>query len=53
MSEEGAKDHTLIDPIITKPLFSQPSISPVHVNNIATQLNWLKPGRALLFRCDY
>jgi hypothetical protein len=39
-------------PITTKPLLSQSSISPVHVNNIATQLFRLKQGRAAVFRYD-
>jgi len=47
------KDHTLICPVITKPLFSQPSFGPVYVNNVAPQLIGLKPGRMAVFRCDY
>ena len=47
------KDHTLICPVITKPLFSQPSCGPVYMNNVAPQLIGLKPGRAAVFRCDY
>ena len=40
-------------PIITESLFSQLSFSPVHVNNIATQLFRLNSDRAPVFRCDY
>jgi len=46
----GHPTHALFFPIITKPLLSEPSISPVHVNQITTQLFGLKPDRAAVFR---
>ena len=49
----GHPTHALFFPIITKPLFSQPYISPVRVNNITTQLIGLKPSRPLVSYCDY
>ena len=48
----GHPTHVLFLPIITKPLLSQPSVSPVHVNQITTQLFRLNPDRAPVFRCD-
>jgi hypothetical protein len=49
----GHPTHALFLPIITKPLLSQSSISPVHVNNIAAKPFRLKPSRPLVFYCDY